>query len=1389
MALQQAQTEAQHIKNVLKPWTKEPMTKCWDWCSPMLDGESLTQLYKCMGSYCSFTTNDTCAMVVHLQNHEDLVDILRCAYCVATFPAINELIAHIKLVHGQCRYQCSYCFYRALDAANVFNHQKIYHSEDRSAAKSIIELALHHEIVGVDYMNAAVRGKVRQKLLKCTVCNQHFLAISYYIQHIKTVHQGTTVSCCWCQKKIMKDNAASHLLTHYIGTYECLYCDYACNIKQMMQRHLGNVHASKPMFCSKRREAMDSHLPKRKYLLDLREIVPAEYVKSLDSGFQTENADTINSKTSAKEVQGEQPLIPKILNIHGGIKLTDKGAVLTAQQTLPSVQMDKTLSDARAGVSMAPARNVSVRGTADSFTVPKFKRAKLDRSIQKLCENSNITLSKSSKQMPHSGAGMVTLSKVPEQNNVRESEHSVEVGQSRTAENNTNCHNTKPTTFLTTSSARAKSVEGKTTESSAELVKHTMTYSEHTQSSANAKRNTYVEDTYKVKQISFRLTEYTGDLDLYYRQLSICMNKTKITARDINACGINTCALRFETHNALFQHMKTGHGILTIETPITIVCTHCALQLNNVSNYLYHLSVHSLNQYACFVCCYKHFLLTNVVTHMNEHHSCTSVQLSFAHPAKMDILSDIILVMPGTITAEEKRNCIQNTIKLGDHLTHSASAMSKPLLRPVRTYTERTAKSYTYKPHFSLLYKCGLCSAVETSKLAFQKHLLQECPNNKRSYYNCAHCNKMFKDWTTNLESIIEHLYFHGENLYACGNCAYYHYLFENVAAHIIKSAFHSAKCEIKVLRESAEQWECNVCRLKSSFRQTVMEHMQNVHDLPGERFMCSLCNMRMLTKEKSIRHFKENHPNQDVVMIEMYHEAEVENSSNNDDTDSVAGSDASSDLQIIDDVIESFSLSSASDHGDDGEDAVSELGNDDLDDLAEHNLRRKCPVLREHNYCRMACSEIPLTAKVKNENGKQPTELMHDSSATGNVVTESNEPCVDSSAIGADDGASNAVGNSTEEISDSAAEPDDATATDSEILQSLSPSTVMSVLSMERRASRRVAVKKDITSRWINSTKYGCIFCDNSFEHYKSLHMHARIVHGTVSRNFLRDSNADGVAKQAAGASFTGFRLFCIARCFYCDKQDTYAALRMHHDKKHDGKTFVCLDFWNPMKCGLCAYLNGSGNEKDFSHHFQQFHTTISKRYASPYDHIDDSFIQWALTLGKKLTAETEDELKILKYICGTCAEKCDDELRMGMHVASHVLKFHCDYCTKSFRELKALYEHIVMIHRVEEYDPPAAASTASEQMLLDVQMCFINGFILSKREAQFTSHGSLQVLEEGYQKYIEGQLSELDSYKTMLSTMIEANTTCKAFLQNQTTHPVVMLLPVDGNTSEEES
>lgn len=133
------------IKNPLKPWTDCPFKKYQQNIKQMLRDVSLIALYKCMAIDCIFTTGDPLVMLDHLHNHEegvsnamkstdqtklfDHVSWLECSYCDNLEQESRCLVKHIQSVHSTSIYQCSYCFYRTVDAANVELHQKIYHNK------------------------------------------------------------------------------------------------------------------------------------------------------------------------------------------------------------------------------------------------------------------------------------------------------------------------------------------------------------------------------------------------------------------------------------------------------------------------------------------------------------------------------------------------------------------------------------------------------------------------------------------------------------------------------------------------------------------------------------------------------------------------------------------------------------------------------------------------------------------------------------------------------------------------------------------------------------------------------------------------------------------------------------------------------------------------------------------------------------------------------------------------------------------------------------------------------------------------------------------------------------------------------------------------------------
>uniref|UniRef100_A0A182QBA1 C2H2-type domain-containing protein n=1 Tax=Anopheles farauti TaxID=69004 RepID=A0A182QBA1_9DIPT len=1241
--------------------------------------------------------------------------------------------------------------------------------------------------------------------MKCTVCHAQYLAISAYIQHVQMAHQGTLISCCWCLKTIKKMSLASHLLTHYIGTYECLYCDFACNVKLMMLRHLCNVHGSKPLFCSKRREGMNLKDPQKNYHLDLRSTVRSSYIEPLKYTMQAapnfvRNFKRNYLKTTSDESKNEPSVktasLPKIANVQGGIHLSQDGEIVAAQETL----------------SMRPTTNKSISKFNKESTVVSVKRHSI--SSDSLPSGKRIKLTKAengSLMMIFSANKDVSITKTVNRT-------TPPIG---TMNNNVEIVKCTPDITYNEPIANCTAPQSTSKSSNANTTKEVTDTNKLSQvSPVNASRHmndfldsklqtvTFVSEP-TVKHIKFHLAEFCDIIDNYYTSLITIVNKKLIPPTLINVCGFAGCEERFPAFDKLKYHMRLVHRVMTLESAVSITCSHCKLHLVSINAYISHLTVHSLNRYVCFLCCFTHFLPTIIVKHMSEEHFCKSVQLSYVHPKKLDLLCDLIAIMPGQIQYEEKRKYILKTIAMAsakrptelvaEKSTHPPGPIvpigcpSPVPVIPDKCPFRKSLRNVKYpkQVHYSNLYKCGLCLTVESSRLSFQKHLT-ECPNQESNYYFCAFCDRRFKDWLAVPEHIFQHLYFHGENLYGCGDCSYYHYLFESVATHIKK--WHSSQSsEINVLRETMEHWECNVCQLRTPLRQHIMEHMQNVHDLPGERFMCSLCKFRTFTNAESLQHFKDSHQNQNVVMIEMYH-LEKENVSNDDETDT----DSSDGLEIIEDAnIDTVSISSSSDQSIDlatmlmdtvrvkrekSEESEKET-NSPCNEARSNARSNLCEVLQEHSYSNIfdgseksTIDDASIAHPSLEENSAVPSENAIDNPSDQASVENPNSESVESSNVRIERSRSSKSPMQEESVRESNPELS--------VRQDLSPTAYT-----ERRASRRVAVKKDATSRWSDCIKLGCLFCSDSFVHYKSLHMHSRIVHGLQSKNYLLTKTAD----PNETGSFTGFRLLSLVRCFYCEKHDIHSALRMHCETKHASKTFICLDYWNTFKCGLCAYRNGSGNEKEFSSHFQHFHNNVGHNDI-PYDHIDDTFVEWALSIGKKGNVEGKREAKIIKYICGLCPEQTVEELDMGVHVAVHALTFKCPHCKEVFKHLKVCYEHVLTIHRDDSLIVPSSCPMSYDQVLLDVKMCFINGLILSKREAQFTSHGSLQELENGLQKYYEKQIADLHEYKASLALPVSGTSevtpdiTCKSFIMNLGLYPIVKVERTDNTACQEE-
>lgn len=122
---------------LIKP--KEPVApttavklKSADAYNAMLKAAKLIHLYKCMARDCRFTTDILTQYQQHYLQHANEIekkkvsppyDYQKCAYCYMVLEDWNQMKIHIDEKHAHCRYQCIYCFYRAVAPSYVQIHQ------------------------------------------------------------------------------------------------------------------------------------------------------------------------------------------------------------------------------------------------------------------------------------------------------------------------------------------------------------------------------------------------------------------------------------------------------------------------------------------------------------------------------------------------------------------------------------------------------------------------------------------------------------------------------------------------------------------------------------------------------------------------------------------------------------------------------------------------------------------------------------------------------------------------------------------------------------------------------------------------------------------------------------------------------------------------------------------------------------------------------------------------------------------------------------------------------------------------------------------------------------------------------------------------------------------
>ncbi|KAG8226918.1 hypothetical protein J437_LFUL005675, partial [Ladona fulva] len=154
----------------------------------------LCHLFKCMGRQCSFTTDEPVIFLSHylgeVEKQERKFDWQQCCYCAEMFSSGSAFVKHVQSEHGECIFQCPYCFYRAAAVSYVILHQNSTHITEKVSV-------LHCEAPGKCRKEAPpIKPNIEAYVCYQGNCKRSFYSPSKYLSHLQIEHSAVSIYCC-----------------------------------------------------------------------------------------------------------------------------------------------------------------------------------------------------------------------------------------------------------------------------------------------------------------------------------------------------------------------------------------------------------------------------------------------------------------------------------------------------------------------------------------------------------------------------------------------------------------------------------------------------------------------------------------------------------------------------------------------------------------------------------------------------------------------------------------------------------------------------------------------------------------------------------------------------------------------------------------------------------------------------------------------------------------------------------------------------------------------------------------------------------------------------------------------------------------------------------------
>jgi len=184
-------------------------------CIEMFSPDILKNLFKCMSSTCTFSSESPIAFASHINSHEQgSTQSLRCCYCYGKARTPEKLVSHIIKKHGSSNFQCQHCFYKSMSQMDLLIHQNVFH---KSLPKGFI-VCSH---IGKDVKNTP--NVLLTQTMKCPAVNCHFESIS-------------------SNSRLIEEHLNFHTNVDEMVGYFCPYCKYSSDshVKILLHQSIGH---------------------------------------------------------------------------------------------------------------------------------------------------------------------------------------------------------------------------------------------------------------------------------------------------------------------------------------------------------------------------------------------------------------------------------------------------------------------------------------------------------------------------------------------------------------------------------------------------------------------------------------------------------------------------------------------------------------------------------------------------------------------------------------------------------------------------------------------------------------------------------------------------------------------------------------------------------------------------------------------------------------------------------------------------------------------------------------------------------------------------------------------------------------------------------------------